>query len=228
VFDRIKQAFGSGIPSEPADFQPAAVFKGAIASALDHELLPHGFEQVKPFKWVRSTKPDIRDLVEVYALKSAAIAPRWGFSLDFVPHVSSGRVAWHRTAKSSMLDLVWDPLDYAGVEGWTQSRFVAASELPRLAELFAAKVSNAALNDLARARHISDLPALYREWAARPCVRFSIKNYIQAPLGEAFVLKRLGLPGASACLEEGASRFGFDDNARRRLATLLEAATLAT
>lgn len=223
MFDRLKHALGWRSSSEPTDLQPTAVFNDALRSAFDKELLTHGFEQVKALKWVRSAKRDIRDLIELYPLKGASIAPRWGFSLDFVPHVAAGRVRWHRTAKSSMLDLVWDPLDFVGLDGWTQSRFVVLAELPRVAQLFAAKVCRAALADVAKAQHVSDLPLLYREWAARPTVRFSIQNYPQAPIGEAFVLKRLGLPGALDCLRGGTSGSDFDDATRQQLLSLLEA-----
>jgi hypothetical protein len=226
MFDRIKHALGWRTSPEPVDLLPAAVFNEALRSAFAHELLPEGFEHVKPLKWVRSAKPAIRDVVELYSLKSASVAPRWGFSLDFVPHVAAGRVGWHRTVKSSMLDLVWDPLDFAGLDGWTQSRFIVPSELSRLTQLFANKVCRTALADLARAKQVSDLPMLYQEWAARPVVRFKMQNYHQATIGQAFVRQRLGLPGALECLEEGASRFEFDDDTREKLIALLEAGSL--
>jgi hypothetical protein len=177
MFDRIKRALGWLNSSESTDLLPAAVFKDALRSAFAHELLPQGFEQVKTLKWVRSAKPAIRDVIELYSLKGASIAPRWGFSLDFVPHVAAGQVRWHRTAKSSMLDLVWDPIDFAGGDGWTLSRFTAPAALPRLTQRLAVKVCRAALADLARAEQVSHLPALYREWAARPAVRFDMQNY---------------------------------------------------
>ncbi len=228
MFDRIKHALGWRTSSEPIDLLPAAVFNEALRSAFAHELLPQGFEHVKPHKWVRMSKPAIRDVVELYSLKSASVAPRWGFSLDFVPHVAAGRVRWHRTVKSSMLDLVWDPLDFVGLDGWTQSRFVVPYELPRLTQLFATKVCGTALLDLAKAQQVSDLPRLYQEWAARPAVRFKMQNYHQATLGEAFVRQRLGLPGALDCLQEGVARFDFDDDARRQLIALLKADSLQT
>ena len=223
MFDRIKQALGWRTSSEQLDLLPATVFNEALRSAFADELLPLGFEHVKPLKWVRSTKPAIREVVELYSLKSASVAPRWGFSLDFVPHVAAGRVRWHRTVKSSMLDLVWDPLDFVGLDGWTQSRFVVPDEFPRLTQLFATKVCRAALVDLAKARAVSDLPSLYQEWAARPAVRFKMQNYHQAALGEAFVRQRLGLPGALACLEQGAARFDCDDDTKQQLIALLHA-----
>jgi hypothetical protein len=223
MFERLKRVFSSHGSAEPADFVPAPVFNDALRSAFDNELLHQGFERVGPLKWVRSAKPAIRELVVLYTLKSLSTAPSWGFSLDFVPHVDAGRVRWHRTAKSSMLDLVWDPLDFAGVDGWTQSRFVVLSELPRLVQRFAEKVCRTALEDLAKAQQVSDLPLLFREWAARPVVRFSIKNYKQAPLAEAFVLQRLGLPGALDILHDAAARFDSIGDTKQRLEKLLRA-----
>jgi hypothetical protein len=45
--------------------------------------------------------------------KGGVIAPSWGLSLDFVPHVSGSRLRWHRTPKSAMLDLRVDSRDRA-------------------------------------------------------------------------------------------------------------------
>jgi hypothetical protein len=228
MLDRIMHAVGWEGSTDGAPLLPAPIFKKALRAALGHELLPLGFEQAKDLKWVRSAKGPIREIVELYSLKGASVAPCWGLSLDFVPHVAGGRVRWHRTAKSSMLDLVWDPLDFAGLTGWTLSRFTAAAELPQVTKAFAGKVCRAALADLARAAQVSDLPTLYREWAARPCVRFSALNYHQATLGEAFVLAKLGLPGAIEVLREGAARFSFDDATMQELLKRLETSSAPT
>lgn len=37
----------------------------------------------------------------------------WGFSLDFVPHISGGRLRWHRSDKTAMLDVIVDPRSLA-------------------------------------------------------------------------------------------------------------------
>ena len=96
------------------------IFDETLGDALDE----HGFEQVAPRKWVRSTKAPIRDLVHILAMKGASFVPCWGFSLDFVPHISGSSIRWHRTAKSSMFDLRYDPVDYD--IGWMQEWGIAS------------------------------------------------------------------------------------------------------
>jgi hypothetical protein len=50
-------------------------------------------------------------MFKLMLLKGAGMRIRWGFSLDFVPHISGGRVQWHRTDKEAMLDAIVDPKD---------------------------------------------------------------------------------------------------------------------
>lgn len=228
MFDRIKKVFGWGLGVGVTELVPSAAFNETLRGTFDGRLGSQGFEAVKGLKWVRSAKPEIRDVIELYSVKGAAVAARWGVSLDFVPHVAAGRVRWHRTAKSAVLDLVWDPLDFDGVDGWTQSRLVAMSDLERLAGSFAVKVCQRALSDLARVRGVSDLPGLYREWDARPAVRFSRESYPRSLISEAFVLQRLGLPGGSERLREGCSRAELDDSIQDELTALLDACSSAT
>ena len=216
MFDGIKRAFGMLGPSEPTQLLSADVFHEALGSAFDLELLRRGFEQAKPVKWVRSNKPALREVIELYWLKSGSAVPRWGFSLDFAPHVVNGAVRWHRTPKSALLDVVWDPLDFDGLEGWTLSRFTALADLPHVAELFAAKACGAALTDLAKAQQVSDLPPIYLEWETRRAVRFAKHNYVQAPIGEAFVLGRLGLPGAHDLLSKAIERHDYGETVSHR------------
>jgi hypothetical protein len=73
---------------------------------------PERFERAGPMKWVRTRRPPIRDVIQVYALKGGMYTTRWGVSLDFVPHVVDGTVRWHRTARSARIDLGYDPLDF--------------------------------------------------------------------------------------------------------------------
>lgn len=227
MFERIWNAITKGSAREPEPLLAAAVVRDALHAAFDSLLRKVGFERPKPLKWVRSTKVPIRELVEILPLKGAAVSARWGYSIDFVPHVSSGRVRWHRTAKSALLDLVWDPLDFAGLDGWTFSRFGVEAELASRAHAFAAKVCRSALGDLDRASQISDLPVLYREWAARPTVRFSIENYNQAFLVEAFVKAHLHQDDALSCLQAGAKRAQLDDALVQDLVNLFDSVSKA-
>jgi hypothetical protein len=76
------------------------LLKAQISAAL----VPLGFEVRGPLAWVRSTDAPIRQMFELKQWKGGKLAPSWGLSLDFVPHVSGSSVKWHRTPKSAMLD----------------------------------------------------------------------------------------------------------------------------
>lgn len=113
---------------------PDEEFNQALARTLGSELATHGFEAVAPRRWAPSTRAPIRDLIELQALKGASYCPMWGFSLDFVPHLtSSGDVRWHRTAKSARFDLVYRAMDYvparAEARDWSVSTLATPEEL---------------------------------------------------------------------------------------------------
>src|SRR5262249_33447793 len=91
---------------------PAAELDGIFAESFGSILSAQGFEQVDRRRWVRSAKLPIREMFSIVAMKGACFSPCWGFSLDFVPHVSGSSVRWHRTAKAAIFDLCYDPIDY--------------------------------------------------------------------------------------------------------------------
>ena len=47
-------------------------------------------------------------MFEYRQLKGGALAPAWGYSLDFVPHFSGREMKWHRTERSALLDAFVD------------------------------------------------------------------------------------------------------------------------
>ena len=81
-----------------------ATIHGQIAPVVDRLLGAEGFVSVKPLQWVRSATAPIRCVFGYWQLKGGVVAPRWGYSLDFVPHLSGGKIRWHRTEKSVVLD----------------------------------------------------------------------------------------------------------------------------
>jgi hypothetical protein len=76
-----------------------------IASHLNVRLQPLGFVQIAPRRWVDGSTAPVRRVFEMQLLKGAAMKAVWGFSLDFVPHFSGGRVCWHRSNRTAMFDL---------------------------------------------------------------------------------------------------------------------------
>ena len=83
-------------------------FKDLVIPQIDARLAPLGFELQNGLLWVNNHTPPIRPTFEILFWKGAAAAPRWGLSLDFVPHQTGERFAWHRTAKSARADLFID------------------------------------------------------------------------------------------------------------------------
>jgi len=74
-------------------------------------LEPRGFQCVSELKWVCDCDQPIRKVFEFMQWKGGQFAPRWGVSLDFVPHISGSTVRWHRTNKSARSDLIIDSFD---------------------------------------------------------------------------------------------------------------------
>ena len=77
---------------------------------LLERLEPLGFSEIGPRRWIDGSKPPVRRLFELQLRKGASLAACWGFSLDFVPHLSGSSFRWHRSDKTARLDLIVDPI----------------------------------------------------------------------------------------------------------------------
>jgi len=83
-----------------------------IVSPMVMSLLePLGFESQKILHWVSSDNVPVRQIFSLRKRKGGIIAPAWGLSLDFVPHLSGNKLRWHRTKKSAIFDLTVDARD---------------------------------------------------------------------------------------------------------------------
>lgn len=98
--------------SLPVDIVSAQKANSVFQDAFGKRLLEIGFEQVSPRKWVRSIKQPVREIFSIEAIKGLSYIPHWGFSLDFVPHISGKKVRWHRTSKSALYDFRFNPANY--------------------------------------------------------------------------------------------------------------------
>ena len=79
-----------------------------IGEAVSAALAPRGFSLANPLQWIDSRAAPLRRVFEYWQLKGGVVAPRWGYSFDFVPHLSGGKIKWHRTEKSALLDVFVD------------------------------------------------------------------------------------------------------------------------
>jgi hypothetical protein len=207
---------------------PAREFQAVLAGALDPVLVPEDFERVADRRWVRSSRQPIRDLVEMEALKGTSYCPMWGFSLDFVPHVTGGgRIKWHRTPKSARFDLVYRPIDFASgdeAREWDTSPLATQEELADDVSRVAALVRANALPFLNAVQRVGDLPSFYREHRARPALGLPFGAFPQQFLAHAFVLARFGDPTASEILDEYLHLTDADSDVANELKRLLEKA----
>lgn len=160
-----------------------------LAPAVDAALGGRHFEAVAPLTWVRSDGAPIRQIFAFPAWKGGVIAPRWGFSFDFVPHVSGNAVRWHRTGKSAIFDLAVDARDRALDISINHGE-------RRIAERSAAVVKTAierADKLWQRVESIEDAVAAF-EWlrAHLSSAGLGFYNYVQHPIALAFVLAKTG------------------------------------
>lgn len=160
-----------------------------VSPPIEEHLIPLGFELQKPLHWVRGEDAPIRQMFVLQQYKGGVVAPIWGLSLDFVPHVSGSEVKWHRTQKSARLDAVMDPRDRSmefhymyGPEHIAQKAPAAISMALGQAEPF-----------WGSAKSIAELPNVY-EGIKRHMSGggLGFYNFVQHPLAFAFVLAKVG------------------------------------
>jgi hypothetical protein len=208
---------------------PIVEFNEAVARTMGSALEDHGFEAVGPRRWVRSSRAPIRDVIELEALKGMSYCPMWGFSLDFVPHVTSrGDVKWHRSAKSARFDLVYRPIDYvpdrSASRDWSASPFATRAEVQDDLDRVTRLVLKEALPFWDAVSGVRDLPHTYRAHRHRAAVGCPFDSFPQQCLALAFVLARSADGEAQATLSEYLRAFEVPLKAAARLEELLEEA----
>jgi|SRR5688572_15148702 len=196
-----------------------------VGPVVGAQLVPDGFEEVDTLKWVRSVDAPIRQVFLFSQWKGGAIAPTWGVSLDFVPHISGTKLKWHRTAKSARTDLCVDARDRALDMPYHAGAHSIRSRAP---EVVASAVIRAR-EFWDRSRRISDLPAAFdwlRSYLSTGGLGFD--NYVQHPLALAFVLSANGrLVEANRELDRLIQRDEPGDELAARLRSLIESAHVA-
>lgn len=178
---------------------PAETVRDLLRQKLEPELVPLGYEEVTPQRWVRSTFVPIRHVLEVHTLKSGIYTPFWYLSLDFVPHLTAARVTWHRTPKSVHPDLRYDPLDqierdrwHEELDAWCVNPRGSRRSVGAAAERLAAWAAPRADQWLNRAQRVDQLPALFAGAEQLPSTRFSFRNYYKQQMSWAFAVAACG------------------------------------
>lgn len=194
-----------------------------ISPVVDAALNARGFEVVAPLKWVRFDESPIRQIFSFLAWKGGVIAPRWGLSIDFVPHVSGSSVRWHRTNKSALFDLAVDArdrdLDISLIRG---ERFVAEKS-STVVEAAIARADEF----WRRVNSVEDVVGAL-EWLRSYVSNggLGFYNYAQHPIALAFVLARTGdADGARRELDRFLEGRSAEDPVSLQLGRMLTRAT---
>lgn len=162
--------------------------RDAICTPLLQERLGAlGFTEIAPRRWIDGSKPLARRLFELQLLKGAALKACWGFSLDFVPHLTGGSFRWHRSDKTARLDVIVDPA------ALNQPSFLYGAERFRaeLSTLLMQAVP-AAERDWARGATLAGMLGIIREIRERATNCFDYRNYTQLPLACMFLAAMVG------------------------------------
>lgn len=158
---------------------------------LEPKILELGFQKVRPRVFARQRRPEFIDVIALSAPFIHDRNLRAGFSLSFAPHVASRyteTVAWHRTLKSSRIDL---PIPTAEGESLRINGFgpqeVAAEHARRVANALPSIESK-----LQQYGRVTDLLALFRWHETNKMGGFSIENRPWILMGYAFYHLRYG------------------------------------
>src|SRR5436305_858012 len=95
--------------TQPTELLSSSDRDAIVAAHLRRSLPALGLTEVTVRSWIDGSKPPVRRMFELQLLTGAGMKACWGFSLDFVPHVSAGRIRWHRSSKAALLDVIIDP-----------------------------------------------------------------------------------------------------------------------
>jgi hypothetical protein len=167
------------------DLLTIATIHENIGPLADSLLQPQGFVSHKPLHWIRSADAPLRQLFEYRQLKGGALAPAWGFSLDFVPHLAARKIKWHRTEKSALFD--------AFVDGQVYRDLVLTYMygISGLLDDLSSRVTSAVEMATAwweRGLNLQQVYSIVEELRSRPGSEF----YTQLPMANAFCLARSG------------------------------------
>jgi hypothetical protein len=181
-------------PTE-VDLLKAAERDAIVECHLNRLLSPLGLTENSARSWIDGSAPPARRMFQISLLKGASMKACWGFSLDFVPHISGWnlpstsrrKICRHRTDKSAMLDVIVDPRDltqYCSLFGAAQLNSELGQHLPTAVER--------ARETWRRGETWRGMLEIVQELREKPINCFGFHNYTQLPLAFAFLNAKLG------------------------------------
>ena len=197
-----------------------------IASPIVAPLLePLGFESQKLLYWINSRNAPVRQIFSLRKFKGGKLAPAWGISLDFVPHLSGKKLKWHRTHKSAIFDLTVDPRE----PELELTYFRGPDEIREQAGFVLSEAINRAKVFWQQSDSIEKLPEtieLLKQYLATGGLGFY--NYTQHPIAYSLVLaKNERYREAEAEMNIYIDRMGIPEEVQTKLWKLLHGANVA-
>jgi hypothetical protein len=204
-------------PPREVDLLHAAERDAIVATHLNGRLQALGFVQVAPRRWVDGSIAPVRRVFEMQLLKGAAMKAVWGFSLDFVPHLSGGRVCWHRSNRTAMFDL------YVELEDRIYASFLhGAAWLHHGLERLVPTALERAQETWRRGSTLPGVLDIVREIRERKINSFYVYFSWHLPLTFMFLSAKIGnLAAAQAELEAYAREYELAEDVVAKLAKLL-------
>ena len=210
-------------PEEPALSHPGAIesinwpeAKAELIDKISKRLEPLGLKFQSAMQWTETpaTEHGMRRLFRVHdAGGLRALTLNWGYSFDFVPHISGAKVKFHRTFASAQRDLWFVPQNLGPRHAeriYGKAYFDAGSSqmiddaLPKAVSFWQAKHS------------LEDLALLLAKSGCLPLGKFA--EYEQgyalerSPFSLPFVLAALGKSEAEATLQDEISYYNLSDS----------------
>lgn len=175
----------------PIELMPAVIFNGEIERHLGAALCDTGFERIKENHWVRDLGIGVRKVVTIMHWKGAVSTPRWGYSLDYVPHFDNSykNIYWHRTNKSAMIDVF--PL-YFDFFKYTLSRFNTPGTHDICLEASTPRMIQDMSSFYAQGCEIRNLVSILEKCESHKTSGLGFWNWSQLPLAYAFTLNKSG------------------------------------
>ena len=193
--------FISNFDSERFEEVNNARIHDIVAPEVERWLVPLGFEAVGTLKWVRDRYVPMRHVFGFGKWKGGVLAPRWGVSLDFVPHLSGQQIRWHRSNKTADFDLRVERHD----QTLDMTYFSGERPIRNMHSDVIARAVQQAEGFWARCETVDDLPDAV-EWLkdSLSSQDLSFYGYIQHNLAAPFILAKTGhYQEALAELERG-------------------------
>ena len=196
---------------------PADVFNGEIDRYYGSALCDNGFEKIKENMWVQDLGTGVRRIVTIMHSKGAESTPRWGYSLDYVPHFDNSHknIYWHRTNKSAMVDAFPFYFDFPK---YSMSKFTPPDEHAKKLEASTPFMIKDMNNFYSLGSDTKDLVSILEKCEAHKTTGPGFWNWTQLPLAYAFTLNKNGnTQMANKILDTYLSKTDIAPKAREKL-----------